>query len=81
MQVNQQTGQQSKMQDLPSLHVGNISDKIYDSELFGFFERAGFKPHKAKVAIDTMTKKHKGFGFVAFHRVEDAERAKETLNN
>lgn len=81
MQNNQQTGYQAKMQDLPSLHVGNLSDKIFDSELFGFFQRAGFRPHKAKVAIDSMTKKHKGFGFVAFHKVEDAEKAKEALNN
>ena len=66
---------------MPSLYIGNISENVYDSELFGFFERAGFRPHKAKVVIDKMTKKHKGFGFVAFHKLEDAEKAMEALNH
>ena len=38
---------------MSSLYIGNISENVYDSELFGFFERAGFRPHKAKVVIDT----------------------------
>jgi RNA recognition motif-containing protein len=67
--------------ELHSLFVGDLDKNMYDSELYNFFARHGFKPKKAKVIFDKATNKHKGFGYVAFVHKEDAARALETLQH
>jgi len=61
--------------DLPSLFVGDLDHSIYDSELFNFFKRNGFKPKKVKVILDKRNNRHKGFAYVAFFSQEQADGA------
>lgn len=58
--------QRQKKDNLISLYVGDIDEKVYDIQLFKFFERHGLKPVKAKIVLDKKNKTHRGFGFVSF---------------
>jgi RNA recognition motif-containing protein len=80
MNAAHQSSSPSKVAQMPSLHIGGLSKEVYDMELYKFFERNGFKPYKAKAIIDHLTKKHKGFGYVAFEKKEDAQAAMDKLN-
>lgn len=59
--------------------VGNLSWKTSDAELADFFAPFG-EVVKAKVVIDQMTGKSKGFGFVEMAEAADAAKAIEALN-
>jgi RNA recognition motif-containing protein len=45
-----------KRQEKFSLYVGNLSDNVYDTELFQFFKHQGFLIAGAKVVFNKETK-------------------------
>jgi RNA recognition motif-containing protein len=59
--------------------VGNLSWKTTEEELRQFFEEFG-EVVSAKIVIDQMTGRSKGFGFVEMKNAEDAARAIDSLN-
>ena len=70
-QTNQQKGR--------SLFVRSLPQNATSESLTNFFSH--FLPVKhATVVIDSVSKKPKGYGFVTFADIEDAERAKDAIN-
>jgi len=64
------------------LFVGNLSFTISDDQLFDLFGNLdGIKVVDAKVIIDRMTGKPRGFGFVTLETAEMAQKAIELMNN
>jgi polyadenylate-binding protein len=63
------------------LYFGDLSNKVFDMELFNFIERNVGKPLSAKVIINKVNNQHKGFGYAAFKERAQAEDAIQKLNN
>lgn len=61
------------------LFVGNISWDSTEQSLREFFEQIG-EVVEAKLIIDRVRNRHKGFGFVTYSSEEDAKKAKEELD-
>ena len=61
------------------LFVGNLSWDTTDASLAEFFAQAG-EVLEAKIIMDRMTGKSRGFGFVTMADAEGAEKAKAELN-
>jgi len=61
------------------LFVGNLSWETNDDSLKNFFAQAG-NVVEAKVIIDRMKNRSKGFGFVTMSTEEEALKAIEMLN-
>jgi len=61
------------------LYVGGLSFQTTDESLKTFFSEAG-TVNSAKVIIDRMTGKSRGFGFIEMSSEEEADKAIETLN-
>ncbi|MEA3357473.1 MAG: RNA-binding protein [Patescibacteria group bacterium] len=61
------------------LFVGNLSWDTTDASLAEFFAQAG-EVLEAKIIMDRMTGKSRGFGFVTMADAESAEKAKAELN-
>jgi len=61
------------------LFVGNLSWETNDDSLKAFFAEAG-EVVEAKVIIDRMKNRSKGFGFVTMSTEEEALKAIELLN-
>lgn len=62
------------------LFVGNLSWKTSEDQLKAFFESIGINVVSAKIVIDQMTKKSKGFGFVEIDTAEGVDLAIAKLN-
>lgn len=62
------------------LYVGNISFKATEDDLRGLFTRVG-AVDSAKLVIDRVTGKLRGFGFVEMTTPEEATSAIEMLND
>lgn len=63
-----------------SVYVGNLSYDVNSQELARFFEQAG-RVVCAKVVYSETDKRSKGFGFVEFATIEDAENAIKVFND
>ena len=61
------------------LYVGNMNYSTDDASLKDLFSSYG-NVISAKVIIDRMTGKSKGFGFVEMENDDDAKKAIDTLN-
>ncbi|MBD3329159.1 RNA-binding protein [Candidatus Dojkabacteria bacterium] len=61
------------------LFVGNLSWDVTDESLAEFFSQVGTVV-EAKVIIDRMKNRSKGFGFVTMSSEEEAKAAIEQLN-
>jgi len=61
------------------LYVGGLSFQTTDEGLKDFFAQAG-TVNSAKVIIDKMTGKSRGFGFVEMSSREEADKAVEMCN-
>lgn len=61
------------------LYVGNLSYKTNDGELQQLFSQAGTVA-SARVIMDKMTGRSRGFGFVEMETEEDAGKAIEMFN-
>lgn len=61
------------------LYVGGLPYKTTDGELQQFFAQAG-QVASARVIIDKMTGRSRGFGFVEMSSDEDAQKAIEMFN-
>lgn len=61
------------------LYVGNLSYKTNDGELQQLFSQAG-SVASARVIIDKMTGRSRGFGFVEMSNDADASKAIEMFN-
>ncbi|KAL6718086.1 RNA recognition motif-containing protein [Lecanora helva] len=62
-----------------SLFVYSLPASATTESLTAFFSQS-FPLRHATVVVDTVTKTSKGYGFVTFGDSEDAQRARETLN-
>lgn len=61
------------------LYIGNLSYNVDDAQLEEAFAAAG-KVESAKVIVDKMTGRSRGFGFVEMATEEDAQKAIDTMN-
>jgi len=64
-----------------TLHIGNLSDDIYDSELFQIFKNKGYQISSVKVVFNRDTKQHCGFGYINFYQREEQDRCLKEMNN
>jgi RNA recognition motif-containing protein len=65
---------------MKKIFVGNLSWKTTEDQLKAHFEAFG-KVVSAKIIIDQMTGKSKGFGFVEMENADDAANAIRELND
>lgn len=65
---------------MAKLYVGNLPFNVDDIALGEWVANAGFRVQSARVIMDRMTARSRGFGFVELAEGEDTERAIATLN-
>ena len=63
-----------------NIYVANIPFKASEPELKGLFEEYG-EVSSAKIIMDKVTQRSRGFGFVEMDSDEDAKKAIAGLNN
>lgn len=62
------------------LYVGNLSYKVDEAALTQLFSQAG-TVSSAKIIVDKLSGRSKGFGFVEMSTTEEAEKAVQMFNN
>jgi RNA recognition motif-containing protein len=62
------------------LYVGNLSYKANEESLTELFSQAGTVT-SAKIIVDKLSGRSKGFAFVEMGSTEEADKAKEMFNN
>ncbi|XP_073062948.1 organelle RRM domain-containing protein 2, mitochondrial-like [Primulina eburnea] len=63
----------------PKLFISGLSRVTTDENLYNAFASFG-RLREAKVIMDRATGRSKGFGFVTYETVEEAEKAREGMN-
>lgn len=65
---------------MTKLYVGNLSSEVTTDDLQRIFGNKGFQVTSARVICDREGGRSRGFGFVEFASLDDAERAIDQLN-
>ena len=73
--------QRKDFNNLVGLYVGNLSNTVYDLDLYRYFHLRGYKLASAKVMFDRDTSKSKGYGYLNFYNEEEALRCLAECNN
>ena len=63
-----------KIPNINCLYVGNLSNKVFDLDLYKFFKSVGYKISSARVIYDKESKKTKGFDYLNFYDEEETNR-------
>ena len=63
-----------------NIYVANIPFKASEQELKGLFEEYG-EVSSAKIVMDKVTQRSRGFGFVRFAQDSEADAAIAAMNN
>jgi len=74
-----QAGSQNASRASPSLYVGDIAPDVTEALLFEVFNAVG-PVASVRVCRDAATRQSLGYAYINFHRIEDAERALDTMN-
>lgn len=64
-----------------SLYIGNLSSKTFDLDLYKFFKSNGYAIAGVKVMFNKESRQSRGYGYLNFYAVEEAERCLEGMNN
>jgi len=64
-----------------SLYIGNLSSKTFDLDLYKFFKSHGYAIAGVKVMFNKESRQSRGYGYLNFYAVEEAERCLEGMNN
>lgn len=62
------------------LYIGNLAKSVNNNSLFQFFSRKNITVKNCSIAQDVMMNP-RGYGYAAFYKHEDAQRALDLLNN
>ncbi|CAG8579237.1 2334_t:CDS:2 [Ambispora leptoticha] len=76
----QSPGPEGPLVDPCNLFIKNLDANITSSDLFNHFRKYG-RIISARVMRDQETNTSKGFGFVSYTTAEEADRAKQSMNN
>jgi RNA recognition motif-containing protein len=68
------------MVDYTNLYIKNLDLNVKSADLFNNFRRFG-RIISARVMKNAQTKQSKGFGFVSFSKADEAQKAKQEMNN
>ncbi|KAK3205841.1 hypothetical protein Dsin_019887 [Dipteronia sinensis] len=79
MEANNTTTDQQPQLPLHSLYVGDLDPSVTENQLVDMFIKFG-QLESTVLLQDIATQQSLCYGFVNFHRLEDAKRAMETLN-
>jgi RNA recognition motif-containing protein len=70
----------SSMVDYTNLYIKNLDPDVKSADLFSNFRKFG-RIISARVMKNAQTNQSKGFGFVSFSKADEAQKAKQEMNN
>lgn len=66
--------------NFPTLYVGDLDEAINEEMLYNFFIQKG-PIFSVRIMRDLQNKKSRGFAYLSFYNLQDAEKAKNECNH